>query len=286
VVFADPYPGGLPNDSYGVRIFKVNLPMSHFPKVWNMKEWNVAFSASLSATFDYGPPADPENHYGPYTVDFDASMSGKFIDGSYFLNLWQEQYMLIVPADQPADRVRGASATTRKDDGIEYTDEYPTGLGWLFPEASIGTGLGVPDETHGGSLSVSGGSLYASGSMEASIETSGAPHGGGGGISFLKIWVKPNGTMDVYFRAGCSVTGNLNPVETESLFLVREPGPDYEGGVQESVTLSVFGVSVPAKLIVAGLYGEVGGEDPWLEYVSFSSFSFSYDVEVTEWWTY
>ena len=268
--------------------FCVNLPASKIlPLLWNMKEWEVAFSFSISLQAINDSPSEKNPQWTCSQV-----LKGKF--------MWFDfaRLGLSVTSDihstnlEPALKVDGLCDYQRINGGNVNTGEGS----YVTTGQDRSTRL-LPSVITGNepfSFDYSDYAIFAevtddqdnlSGSVEGSVEgtktfteygnsvTTGADSFGR--MFVYRLFLKNDGTIDVLFSAVAGLQDSINGFLGK---LVSKTSYSSPSVTLEPVTLTIFGEEVPAYFAFLSF--------PPYDTRTLYDFNFSYDVTVQEEWTY
>ena len=268
--------------------FCVNLPANKIlPLLWNMKEWEVAFSFSISLQEINPGPGREENPL--WTCSH--VLTGKFVN-FLFVRLGLSATSDIQSTNlEPALKVDGLCDWHRINGGHPYTGQGGqvfTGQlrgNRLLPTFYISNEPYTQYPYYAFSSEVTDAQGNLSGNAEGSVEstktfteygnsvTTGADSTGR--MSIYRLFLKNDGTVDVLFSAGAGLSDSS---DGNGGFLVSKPSYSSPSVTLEPVTLTIFGKEVPAYFAFYSF--------PPYRTRTLESFNFSYDVTVQEEWTY
>lgn len=306
--FSDPYPDneGMPSNIH--RVALTGATAERFMKnIWNMKEWEVIMNLSATTQYVSGEPAHV------YSQTLTTEVKGKFNAGfaqygaGYFWSDHTHETSGKVYYGEPGERVCGRVAST-----VHTIDQPPT-----EPEVDVT----VWDVEHLASLSPSvyfahtyeyiptyddeltiteeeGGTERGNVVVNTTISTTGGGIGtsvNGLAMDVVNVWYKSATDIDVFVRVDY-VCGDLMLAEFAVVLAnaYTEDGDElasgpyywwYGWGLANNlvpVTFSFYGVTVEAQMS----QHETWAIDPEDSGFTIEDFSLSYDVEVSEYYTY
>lgn len=292
IVFEDPYPGGVPPEgppnagAWYPDYYKVSFTDSTpttagqlLDMIWNMKSWNVEFQTAIGSSFDrVGLHAT-----GQFTG---LTASHFFLWGDGVTNLYYG-YSLSSCTKQPIDRVCGAKDYRIKEELIEgidppMADSDVTGrqnVASTLPSVALST-----VRLDGGGDRIMTGSVDdVEGAESGNFTFTGAASTGGSSGSdayFIPdiIWIKGDGTVDLFFFAGVNLWYGEDVLWTgqyhEDFFWIQSTEETEYNLAYGTMEMDIFGIKIPAY--ITGLYA---GTDP-------GDVEYSMKVTVDELWTY
>ena len=268
--------------------FRVNVPANKIlPLLWNMKEWEVAFSFSISLQEINDSPSEENPQWTCSHV-----LTGKFMRFLFVrlgLSVTSEiQSTNLEPAlkvDGLCDyhRINGGNVNTGEGSYVTTGQDRSTRLLPSVITSNEPSSFDYP--YYAISTEVTDGQGNLSGSVEGSVEstktfteygnsvTTGADSFGR--MIVYRLFLKNDGTVDVLFSAEAHLQDS-----TEGFLgqLVSEASYSSPSVTLEPVTLTIFGEEVPAYFAFLSF--------PPYDTRILESFNFSYDVTVEEEWTY
>lgn len=284
IVFTDPYPDGVPAGNIFKASFTAEEAGAVLEKVWNMKEWDVQFAFELAADFTFDGGSEPD-----FTVTPGAqgNMTGKFhgaaIGFSQTFSMVEYSYRASVADQAPMDRVCGKEYGRDISDAglglndVTFEENHPR----LLPACFIGhTSASSPSATYSGSVDVSsrGG---ASGELTLS-GISGVEGSAFGECRILQMHLQEDGELDVFFTAGAYIldfaAGLAQLFNAETTTEDVDTFFEFDTVSFADVSLTFLGKTLPGKVFFFGEFG--------YETAALNTFSWSYDIEVTDYWTY
>jgi hypothetical protein len=296
IVFADPYPAGLPTGDGYSDYYLHTIPLDATTTayflgcIWNIKEWSVKLDSKInlttvlieeSGTYEgtYVSELKTEGKASYFEIYF--SYTGDEGDAEYY-------YGKRVYIDEPKNLVCGKS---EKTDGTQVgmptvtTQNYSS---TLLPY--VGARLNLSSNSLDTTYTVSGMSIYAKTSGQTGY-ICGAAHG----FLIEKIWVKTDGTSVVYARIGVEVTDigaftaaklvNSDNIPNEpdqfiAMAQVLNLGASIGTLVYVPVTVKFIGVEFPAYVLMGANYYEN------LDSMTLDAFKCEYSLTVSERWDY
>lgn len=297
ILLEDPYP----DDSLRPEnVIRVNVPKTTFwPLVWNMKTWDVQFNVTANIT-------------GAATENFTGSITGKMLQlamtynyqGDDGLGGWSglelvEFYLRSTNAT-PKERVEGPydhlDHPASNEAGAETTTHTsPTSV--FVPAASVlyqqipGPTISLPI-----SRTVNDADAAASGNFTVDMEWTSSGNPGGSAAQIIGLnsaWLKDDDTVDMFFGIKAAFGNDYTLLDQNGagrIELITQPVvEDIPAGIYDhgSVSINILGQTVTAYLREnpddgSGYYPFDGVAGP----LTVNSFSFSYDVTISESWTY
>ncbi len=267
--------------------FRVNLPANKIlPLLWNMKEWEVAFSFSINLQEINASPNEENPQWTCSHV-----LTGKFMS-FFFVRLVLSVTSEIQSTNlEPALKVDGLCDYHRINGGNVYTGEgsyVTTGQNRstrLLPSVITSNEPGMQSPYYAFSSEVTDAQGNLSGIVEGSVESTKnfTEYGNSvttsadsyGRMTVYRLFLKNDGTVDVLFNAKAHLQDYPGGFLGQ---LVSEASYSSPSVTLEPVTLTIFGEEVPAYFAFLSF--------PPYKTRTLYDFNFSYDVTVQEEWTY